>query len=87
MKSAHDILMDLYHAKLENDAAKKARRKVNWDVMCDLQKKEKWHPGYELCEPESKEAHALVSETSHRQGAAMRAVMKYGREHENSTCP
>jgi len=90
-KTAHDLIMELYHARQCANDAWKHRREVNESEWQRLNHEARGtlgpiNGGPRVCDgdqyrtPESKRAHETFTELSHIAGAAMRAVMKYGRE-------
>jgi hypothetical protein len=91
--NAHDLIMAVYETRKAKEAALRHRSEVNeseWQRLI-TESRGKIGPinggplvreGDQLRTPASKAAHEAYTTASHRAGAAMRALMKYGREHE-----
>lgn len=83
MKTAHDLIMELYAARAVARELKHERTDINSKEAGRLLRCHGRSIGdYEYRNtPASMKAHAAYTEAAHKQAAAMRAVMKYGKEH------
>jgi hypothetical protein len=95
---AHDLIMAVYQTRQAKEAARLHRKETlenEWirerDIWYEKHRNIDADYGHAFLEPPeglqydtpaSKEAHAAYTTASHRAGAAMRALMKYGKEHE-----
>ena len=98
MTNAHDLIMAVYETRKAKRKAWNERNQINGSERQRVYKEwfakrppedryACWEPpgSLELSTHASKEAHAAYTTASHRAGAAMRALMKYGREHGYET--
>jgi hypothetical protein len=93
MKTAHDLIMAVYETRKAAKEALRHRSEVNENEWQRLHKEARGKigainggrlvtDGDEHCTPAGKAAHEAYTTASHRAGAAMRELMKYGKEHE-----
>ena len=86
MKTAHELIMELYAARIERSKAESNRAHVNTMEGYRLREESISSKGYyfhgdAIRTDASKAAHVAYVEAANKQAAAMRAVMKYGKEH------
>ena len=91
---AHNLIMAVYQTRQAKEAARLHRKETLENEW--IRERDAWYErnrdsdSYQVVPPEglqygtpaSKEAHAAYTTASHRAGAAMRALMRYGKEHE-----
>jgi hypothetical protein len=95
MNTPHDLIMAVYETRKAAKAALRHRSEVNESEWQRLHKEARGKigpinggrlvtDGDEHNTPASKAAHEAYTTASHRAGAAMRELMKYGKKHSYS---